>query len=225
VHNYEVPTGFWKSVCEDVDHPLACVDMDSQFTWVNGAFEQLVGYSIAELVGKTWMSITVQEDVGGDLASVEAVIEGKISAYKLSKEYIHKRGHIVRVDLTVRRFPSSVLEDMTCFRVEAPIAKIDAKKLQDVQRTLMNDLIELRGRIERNEEHIEQNTKGIAINVGDSIGGDRVGRDKNSDAAIKFIAGTLIAMCITMAWLMYYVASVSNKTPMQAPPSMPGEGK
>jgi len=65
-----VPDEWWREACEVVSHPMAAVQpADNTFIWVNQAFERLVGYSRAELREKTWMSITVQEDVGGDLAS------------------------------------------------------------------------------------------------------------------------------------------------------------
>lgn len=221
---YEIPSGFWRALCQDVDHPLACVDKENRFTWVNTAFELLVGYSVTELQSKTWMDITVHNDIGGDLASVQAVLSGQISQYSMAKSYRHKRGNIIPIDLTVRRFPVSMLDDLLCFRVEAAPSKATRPELEEFEKHVLKLVSELRGKIEHNEHGIHITNMSDGNQYGD-VGGDKIGGDKNSDNAIKFIAGALIAMALVMAWLMYYVASVANKAPMQAPPSIPSEVK
>lgn len=214
---YDVPMGYWQKACEEVDYPLACVCPDSKFMWVNSAFERLLGYSVAELFSRTWMSITEQKDVGGDLASVQAVISGKISHYTMSKNYIHKRGHVVPVDLTVRRFPSSAVEDIVCFIVEAPPTKATKPELDQVEQQLMQKIEELEKRISHNE-------KGISISMGNrdvTSGGDYTGRDKNNDNTIKVMGVGLAVMAIAMIWAFYYI-TVANKPEMpKNPPNIP----
>lgn len=152
------------------------------------------------------MSVTDQRDVGGDLASVHSVIEGKIPQYTMSKNYVHKRGHKVSVDLTVRRFPDSALEQLAYFRVESPPARATKPELEEVRETLMCRIQNLEAEINRGK---------VAVNVGSEfVGGDKIGRDKNSDASIKVIASVLGVVAVTVAWLIYYVAtSVTNTAP------------
>ncbi len=205
----DIPCDYWKSVCADVDHPLSCVDPDNKFVWVNSAFERLVGYSIAELAGRTWMSITDQKDVGGDLASVHSVIEGKIPQYTMSKNYVHKRGHKVPVDLTVRRFPDSPLDPLAYFRVESPPARATRPELEEVKETLMCRIQNLEAQMEREK---------VSVNVGSEfIGGDKIGRDKNGTSAMKFMAGAFTIMAITIAYLFYYVATTATNTTPEKP--------
>lgn len=214
----DIPDEYWKATCDEIDYPLACISTNNKFIWVNTAFEKLVGYSIAQLIDREWMEITKQSDVGGDLASVNAVMKGKITHYTMSKSYIHKRGHLIPVELTVRRFPRSLTENIICFIVEASPAKATRPELEEMQNKLEGMISELRKRIEDDE-------KGIEVNVGNienrRAGGDIVGRDKNSDNAIKFMASALAVMCIVVAWLIYYVATTGKQQmPVQPSPEV-----
>lgn len=223
MNEFDVPSGFWRSMCEDAEYPMACVAKDNRFTWVNSAFERLVGYSVAELVGKTWMEITVQNDVGGDLASVEAVMKGRITHYTMAKAYRHKRGHVVQVELTVRRFPPSVLEDLLCFRVESPIAQPSRAEIEQLESHFLDIVSDLKRRIEQNERIDQLKEKGgVTVNTGNQVGGDMVGRDKrtitNSETALK-VAGVAIAViACAMAWLFYYVTVMQKPGVTPVPP-------
>lgn len=187
---------------------MACIDENHCFVLVNKAFERLLGYSSTELFGNTWMEITAQRDVGGDLASVEALIEGKIDSYTLEKDYVHKRGRSVPVVLTVRRFPRASHLPLLYMSKEAPVSTITRPEVVSLER-------ELRAELQRISKQLQ--TAGVSVNVGDKVGGDKVGRDKNSDAAIKVIAGSMVAVSLAISWLFYYVATAVNKTTPEPP--------
>lgn len=241
---YNVPEGYWQAACEDMDYPLACVCPNNTFMWVNSAFEKLLGYSVAELYGKTWMSITEQKYVGGDLASVHAVVSGKITHYTMSKNYIHKRGFVVPVELTVRRFPMSAIEDLVCFIAEAPPTKATKPELDQVEQNLLTIIEELKLRVDHNERGINismgnRDSGNTSTNTNNSnsstnAGGDNVGRNKNSnsssnnnsnsnsnsDTAIKIMGTGFCIMAVAITWIFYYI-SVANKPEMpQAPPKV-----
>lgn len=181
---------------------MACIDSNNCFVLINTAFERLLGYSSAELCGKTWMEFTAQPDVGGDLASVEALTDGRIDTYTLEKDYIHKRGRSIPVVLTVRRFPRESHLPFLYLSKEAPVSTITRPEILSLERELRADIARLTKQIQ----------KGVQVNVGDRdhITGDKVGRDKNSDAAIKILAGALVAISMTVAWLFYYVATATT---------------
>lgn len=204
---------FFREAWEDADHPMACVDAENQFVLVNSAFERLLGYSSAELEGKSWMEITAQRDVGGDLASVQAVIEGRADIYTMEKDYLHKRGRAIPVVLTVRRFPRASHLPLLYFSVEAPVSTITRPEMLSLERSLREEI---------NKMAAQLKSSGVNVNVGDNVGGDKVGKDKisNSDSAIKLIAGALVAISLIVAWLFYYVATVANRTNPQPPPSV-----
>lgn len=206
----QVPEAWWRAACETVTLPLACVSEKNKFVWVNSAFEKLVGYSCAELFGKTWMEITVQEDVGGDLASVKSVVSGNTDAYSLSKKYRHKFGHEVPVTLSVWRFPQSVHEVLSCFIVEAQPQKVSHHEFMQVIEKLQKKI----AMIETEQDKLEANQKSPSMSM--HVGGDYSGKDKNtnSDSSIKFITMALIALgtafFLFCGWMMYYMVFILN---------------
>ncbi len=80
---------------------FAHVGMDGSLLRVNQKFCEIVGYSEAELLTKTFQSITEPADLAADLAAVAQLVNGEITEYTLEKRYIHKQGHSVWVSLTV----------------------------------------------------------------------------------------------------------------------------
>lgn len=223
----EIPISFWRELCNDADYPMACVGVDNKFIWVNYAFERLVGYSTTELAGLSWTSITKQQNVGGDLASVQSVIEGKINEYSLSKDYIHKRGHLVSVELIVRRFPPSQVEPILCFMVESPMSKPTKTDLQKIQDEFAFNINELREKIQHYESGVRifnnnENQMGDKWRDGDKTIGNKT---INSDSAIKLMAVAFLGMVITVAWLFYYVATNNNNVNPVPPPNIPVIGE
>lgn len=149
----EVPDEWWRAACEVVDHPMACVSPKNQFVWVNQAFERLTGYSRSELRQRTWIDITLQEDVGGDLASVQAVIDGHDAHYSMSKRYKHKLGKEVPIQLTVHRFPQVITTQLTCFIVEAVPETATHEEIEELRTELEQGItnLELRWKLLQEE--------------------------------------------------------------------------
>jgi PAS domain S-box-containing protein len=138
-----VPAEFFREAWQDADHPMAAVDTQNRFIVLNHAFERMLGYSAAEMVGHTWLEFTRTEDVGRDLISVQSVMDGKSESYRMEKDYCHKRGHWVPVVLTVRRYPRDANATLTFFRVEAPIVtatRTEVNQVHDFAKKLIDDL-------------------------------------------------------------------------------------
>lgn len=217
----EIPEVFFRDAWENAEHPMACVGTDNKFVDINSAFERLLGYSEAEMRGKTWIEYTVQEDVGGDLASVNAVLEGRASHYRLDKRYKHKRGHAVPVTLIVRRFPVDMLKPILFFSVEAPLQHATQIEFESFKTSHQHTFEQLIHRID------ELESKGM-VTVTNQQGdrwhdGDKTGRDKtsNSDKTIKYLCAAVIALAAGVSWFAYYVATTSgNGTVPQPPPAV-----
>ncbi len=212
----EIPIAFWREFVGDMEHPSACFDRQNFFIWVNTAFEKLVGLNRTELLSKTWMDITYEPDVGGDYRAVQAIIAGRINHYSMAKKFVHKRGHHVPVDLTVRRFPRTFLEDLCCFMVEAPPARATRPELDHLEEKFTAMVNSLREKQESSGVSVSYNKEG-------NVGGDRVGNDKNSDKAIKYMTGAMVAMVGMIAYLFYYVATVANNTTPISPTTNTGK--
>jgi PAS domain S-box-containing protein len=80
---------------------VALVAPDGRWLKVNRALCELVGYSELELLARSFQDITHPEDLGMDLENVRRVIAGEIRSYQMEKRYIHARGHLVTVSLSV----------------------------------------------------------------------------------------------------------------------------
>lgn len=76
---------------------IALVAADHRLVAVTDAFAELVGYSPAELCGKTFEQITHPADIDIDSDLATRLFRGRIPSYELAKRYVHKNGQIVRI--------------------------------------------------------------------------------------------------------------------------------
>ncbi len=80
---------------------MALVSPDGRWLKVNRALCDLVGYSEAELLTRTFQQITHPEDLDADLENLRRLIAGEIHTYQMEKRYVHARGQLVSVLLNV----------------------------------------------------------------------------------------------------------------------------
>ncbi len=86
---------------EDGGIGMALVGLDGGWLRVNRSLCDIVGYTEAELVKKTFQEITHPDDLAADLAHVGELLEGQRRTYRMEKRYFHRDGHVVWVNLTV----------------------------------------------------------------------------------------------------------------------------
>jgi len=80
---------------------VALVSPEGRWLKVNRALCELVGYSQAELLTRSFQDITHPEDLEVDLEYVRRMIAGEIRSYQMEKRYIHRQGHLVPALLNV----------------------------------------------------------------------------------------------------------------------------
>jgi PAS domain S-box-containing protein len=80
---------------------VALVSPVGRFLKVNRSICELVGYSEAELLSRTFQDITHPEDLEADLQNVRRMLSGTIRSYKMEKRYLHAQGHVIFVTLDV----------------------------------------------------------------------------------------------------------------------------
>lgn len=80
---------------------MALVDLDGYFTQVNAALCDIVGYTEAEFLQKTFQSITYPDDLDADLKLFQELAIGSRDSYQMEKRYFHKDGHIIWILLSV----------------------------------------------------------------------------------------------------------------------------
>jgi len=115
---------------------IALVSPDGRWLRVNRALCDLVGYSEAELLTRTFQDITYPEDLEADLDNLRRMIAGEIRSYQVEKRYVHHRGHLVLVWLNVSlvrdgqdrpRYFISQIQDITA-RKQVELELLGAKE-------------------------------------------------------------------------------------------------
>lgn len=80
---------------------LAKVSKDGDWLDVNEKICEILEYTQAELLKKTFQDVTHPADVNDDVSMVNMVINGKIDHYVMSKRYITKTGKVIWIKLRV----------------------------------------------------------------------------------------------------------------------------
>ncbi len=79
---------------------ITVVAQDGCFLGVNQRFADMVGYTPAELLGRSFLDITHPDDRELNLSLRRPMIEHKAPAYAMEKRYVHKDGSIVWAHVT-----------------------------------------------------------------------------------------------------------------------------
>lgn len=79
---------------------IAQLGIDGQCLLVNQKVCDIVGYTKAELLEKTFQDITHPDDFDADLEYVHQLLADEIDTYSLEKRYIRKNGSLVWINLT-----------------------------------------------------------------------------------------------------------------------------
>lgn len=80
---------------------MALVGLDGHWLKVNHSLCQMIGYSEAEMLSRTFQDITPPDDLNTDLDFVAQLLAGKTDHYQMEKRYFHKDGHVVWIRLSV----------------------------------------------------------------------------------------------------------------------------
>ncbi|HYH01189.1 MAG TPA: PAS domain S-box protein [Terriglobales bacterium] len=100
---------------------IAHVALDGRWLRVNQRMCEIVGYTQAELLSKTFQDITHPEDLEKDVQLYDRVKAGEIDRYTLEKRYLHKNGSTIWVSLSVslmeetggEKYAIGVVEDIS----------------------------------------------------------------------------------------------------------------
>lgn len=128
---------------------IAWVSIDRLFVKVNQALCEFFGYSEAELVGRSFQSVTHPDDLELSLRKAQSLLEGNTTSCSFEKRYLRKDGSIFHAHLS-----TSLLRDET----GKPLAFIT--QLQDItaqkqaEQALDESECRFRALIERNADGI-----------------------------------------------------------------------
>jgi PAS domain S-box-containing protein len=74
---------------------ICLVNPDGRFLNVNGKFCDMLGYSVSELLSRTFQDITHPDDLGSSIEWFRNSLAGETTIADLEKRYLHKEGHVV----------------------------------------------------------------------------------------------------------------------------------
>ncbi len=80
---------------------MSHVGLSGQWLRVNQRLCDIVGYTRAELLTRTFQDLTHPDDLAADLALVQQVLANELQIYRMEKRYIHKNGMLIWINLTV----------------------------------------------------------------------------------------------------------------------------
>ncbi|MBK5277393.1 MAG: PAS domain-containing sensor histidine kinase [Bacteroidia bacterium] len=91
----------FRKIVEYAPVGILMIDGDLHWRMVNQRFCDITGYPKAELLGKTFIDITHEEDVKLNMDLYLKMLSGAIDNYEYEKRYIRKDGRIIWVHLNV----------------------------------------------------------------------------------------------------------------------------
>lgn len=80
---------------------MALVSPSGRWLKVNRSLCDLLGYTEAELMVKTFQDVTHPDDLSTDLGYVQQMLAGELRTYEMQKRYFHKLGQVIWVRLSV----------------------------------------------------------------------------------------------------------------------------
>ena len=100
-HHGAVGDARFRETFEKAAVGVAHVGLDGRFLAVNRRLTEILGYSEAELLRRTFQQITHPDDLAPDLALLDSITRGEIDRFEMEKRYLKPSGEIVWAHLAV----------------------------------------------------------------------------------------------------------------------------
>ncbi|GAB1594876.1 bifunctional diguanylate cyclase/phosphodiesterase [Lysobacter claricitrinus] len=91
----------FRATFEQAPVGIAHVGLDGRWLRVNRTLCEFLGHPVDALVALSFQQITHPDDLDGDLALVEKLLDGRIERYEMRKRYLHRNGDVLWAHLTV----------------------------------------------------------------------------------------------------------------------------
>ncbi len=80
---------------------VALVGMDHRTIWANPGLCTMLGYTEAEMRGRTFIEVSHPDDLEAEFGRMRPLLEGEVPSCRYEKRYLHKDGSVVWGDLSV----------------------------------------------------------------------------------------------------------------------------
>jgi PAS domain S-box-containing protein len=104
--------------------------IDGRLNRVNEAFADMLGYTVADLVGMKFSDLTLPEDETRSWKAISGILKGEAETVRFEKRYRHKSGEIVFCDLSISVVRNSEGQPLYFVTHVADISKQKATELQ-----------------------------------------------------------------------------------------------
>ena len=81
---------------------MAITSPDRRFVEVNQKLCDILGYSMDQLTGMSWVEVTHPDDVAENIRLLDETLRGKTQSYVMDKRFIHRDGRIVYTSISAR---------------------------------------------------------------------------------------------------------------------------
>jgi PAS domain S-box-containing protein len=128
---------------------MAITSPNRRFVEVNQKLCDMLGYSMSEMKGKSWVDLTHPDDVAENVRLLEQTLRGETEGYTMDKRFIHSDGHIVYAAISarcVRRadgavdYMVAIVQDITARKQAEEALRQSEQRIRDIVRA-MPDLI------------------------------------------------------------------------------------
>ncbi len=129
----------FRAVFEQAGVGVAILNTETgQIVRVNQKYCDFAGYTMSEMLQKTFMDITCHDDIQASIENNIRLINGTNKEFSFEKRYVHKDGSILWGNLTISPLWKTGEKPQTYFHI-AIVENISERKLAE---NLLNDIIE-----------------------------------------------------------------------------------
>lgn len=126
---------------------MAHVAPDGRWLRINDRLYEISGYGREELLGRTFLDLTLPEDLEGSIDRMRRMLEGKLGPYSMERRYVCKDGSCVWVNLSVSlvRKPDGEPDYLICVAediTERKIAELVRDPLTPREMEILREVVE-----------------------------------------------------------------------------------
>ena len=130
----------FRAIFEQAALGICQVGLEGGFLRVNRKLCDILGYEPEELIQTTFQQVTLPEDLPGDLAQAQRLLDGEIESYDLQKRYLRRDGSMVwgHLSASLVRGPDGapayfvmLVEDITARREAEQALQLAKQRLED----------------------------------------------------------------------------------------------
>ena len=126
----------YRDLFEHANEPIGTVTMDEQITDVNAAFERVLGYTRAELIGTQLADYLTPDGILASRRATARKLSGEAAGTTYEQEFVAKGGHSVVFEVSSR----VVEEDGLPVGVQAICRDITARKQAEIELRRLSEL-------------------------------------------------------------------------------------